>query len=43
MLTLPIFLVMLALLLPSLRAVLAEPSDRITRVLLATTLGVYAG
>ena len=43
MLTLPIFLAMLALLLPSLRAVLAEPSDRNTHVLLATTLGVYAG
>ena len=42
-LTLPVFLVMLALLIPSLRAVLGERSDRITRVLLGATLGVYAG
>jgi hypothetical protein len=42
-LTLPIFVAMLLLLGPSLRAVLDERTDRTTRLLLGGRLGVYAG
>jgi hypothetical protein len=42
-LTLPVFLVMLGVLTWSLRTVLRTPADRLTRVLLGGTLGVYTG
>jgi hypothetical protein len=43
LLTLPVFVAMLALLVPSLRTVLRSPADRGTRALLGGTLGLYAG
>ncbi|MGY1709683.1 hypothetical protein ACI8AC_09265 [Geodermatophilus sp. SYSU D00758] len=42
-LTLPVFAGMLALLVVALRAVMTAPADRVTRVLLGGSLGLYAG
>jgi hypothetical protein len=42
-LTLSIFIAMLALLVPSLRAVVRAPADNVTRLLLGGSLGLYTG